>query len=194
MPRTRRYISAVNHTGCQCFARPVAAAPRAGLTPAGYTLRYLGTAFTFQPANPPGIILGNRQDFVVEGELRGTGDIGLCWGGRRNGTVDDHTDNTGDDKDPKPNQVLSEQRMAAIKAYLVRRGAAAARLQTQALAALAPWPPTIPKPTNVRAGASNSSSPANKSRRREPSTTPPTFWHGWHWRTCASCCVWRIKS
>ena len=132
---------------------------------------------------------------MVEGKLRGTDDIGLCWGGRRNGTVDDHTDNTGDNKDPKPNQVLSEQRVAAIKAYLVRRGAARPHAcKPRALAALAQCPPTIPKPTNARAGASNSSSPANKSRRREPSTIPPTFWYGWRWRTCASCCVWRIKS
>lgn len=77
---------------------------------------------------------------MVEGELRGTDDIGRCWGGRRNGTVDDHADNTGDDKDPKPNQVLSEQRVAAIKAYLVRRGAAA-RLQTQGFGSARPMPP-----------------------------------------------------
>ena len=45
--------------------------------------------------------------------------------------LDGHTDNTGDDKDPAPNQVLSEQRVAADKAYLAQRGVAASRLSTQ---------------------------------------------------------------
>ncbi len=45
--------------------------------------------------------------------------------------LDGHTDNTGDAKDPKPNQVLSEQRVAAVSAYLVKHGIAAARLSTQ---------------------------------------------------------------
>ena len=45
--------------------------------------------------------------------------------------LDGHTDNTGDAQDPKPNQVLSEQRVAAVKAYLAKRGVAASRLSTQ---------------------------------------------------------------
>ena len=45
--------------------------------------------------------------------------------------LDGHTDNTGDDKDPKPNQELSEQRVAAVKAYLVKHGVAESRLSTQ---------------------------------------------------------------
>ncbi|MDO7845321.1 OmpA family protein [Hymenobacter sp. M29] len=45
--------------------------------------------------------------------------------------LDGHTDNTGDAKDPKPNQVLSEQRTQAVKAYLVRQKIAPARLSTR---------------------------------------------------------------
>ena len=45
--------------------------------------------------------------------------------------LDGHTDNVGDDKDPRLNQVLSEQRVATVKAYLVKHGIAVARLSTQ---------------------------------------------------------------
>ena len=42
--------------------------------------------------------------------------------------LDGHTDNTGDAKDPRPNQLLSEQRAAAVSAYLVAHGIAPVRL------------------------------------------------------------------
>ena len=45
--------------------------------------------------------------------------------------LDGHTDNTGDAKDPKPNQVLSEQRAVAVKAYLVKQRIDGARLSTR---------------------------------------------------------------
>ena len=45
--------------------------------------------------------------------------------------LDGHTDNTGDAKDPRPNQLLSEQRTQAVQAYLVRQKIAAARLATR---------------------------------------------------------------
>ena len=45
--------------------------------------------------------------------------------------LDGHTDNTGDNISPKPNQVLSEQRVAAVKKYLVTQGVAASRLSTR---------------------------------------------------------------
>ena len=45
--------------------------------------------------------------------------------------LDGHTDNTGDAKDPKPNQVLSEQRADAVRAYLVKQGIDGARLSTR---------------------------------------------------------------
>ena len=61
------------------------------LTPAGYTLRYTGDAFINQAANPPGYSLNQSQDFVLEGELRGTGDIGLYWASRRQNSGDDLT-------------------------------------------------------------------------------------------------------
>ena len=52
------------------------------LTPAGYVLRYSGPELASQTINPPGLVLNQRQDFVLEGELRGKGDIGLYWAGR----------------------------------------------------------------------------------------------------------------
>ena len=55
--------------------------------------------------------------------------------------LDGHTDNTGDAKDPAPNQALSEQRVAAVKAYLARRGVAADRLQTQGFGGSRPVAP-----------------------------------------------------
>ena len=39
-----------------------------------------------------------------------------------------HTDNTGDAQNPRPNQVLSEQRVAEVKKYLVRHRIAGARI------------------------------------------------------------------
>ena len=45
--------------------------------------------------------------------------------------LDGHTDNTGDAKDPKPNQILSEQRAAAVRDYLVRQRIALVRLSTR---------------------------------------------------------------
>ena len=45
--------------------------------------------------------------------------------------LDGHTDNTGDAKDPKPNQVLSEQRAAAVRAYPVKQNIDGARLSTR---------------------------------------------------------------
>ncbi|MDQ2771384.1 MAG: OmpA family protein [Bacteroidota bacterium] len=45
--------------------------------------------------------------------------------------LDGHTDNTGDAKDPRPNQVLSEQRVAAVRAYLARHGVVESRLSTK---------------------------------------------------------------
>ncbi len=42
-----------------------------------------------------------------------------------------HTDNQGDDVNPAPNQKLSEDRVNAVKKYLVSKGVAASRLQTQ---------------------------------------------------------------
>ena len=52
------------------------------LTPAGYVVRYAGPGLASQTINPPGLNLNQSQDFVVEGELRGQGEIGLYWGGR----------------------------------------------------------------------------------------------------------------
>ena len=45
--------------------------------------------------------------------------------------LDGHTDNVGDANDPRPNQVLSEQRVAAVRAYLVKHGIAESRLSTR---------------------------------------------------------------
>ena len=45
--------------------------------------------------------------------------------------LDGHTDNTGDDRDPRPNQLLSEQRAVAVEAYLVAHGITPARLSTK---------------------------------------------------------------
>ncbi|MDQ2771382.1 MAG: OmpA family protein [Bacteroidota bacterium] len=45
--------------------------------------------------------------------------------------LDGHTDNTGDAQDPKPNQVLSEQRAVAVRDYLVRQRIAPGRLSTR---------------------------------------------------------------
>jgi len=55
--------------------------------------------------------------------------------------LDGHTDNTGDDKDPRPNQVLSEQRVAAVKAFLVKRGVAPTRLATRGYGGTRPVAP-----------------------------------------------------
>ena len=52
--------------------------------------------------------------------------------------LDGHTDDAG----PAPaNQLLSEQRVAAIKTYLARRGVAANRLQTQGFGGSRPVAP-----------------------------------------------------
>lgn len=45
--------------------------------------------------------------------------------------LDGHTDNTGDNLNPRPNQLLSEQRVAAVKTYLTTRGIAGSRLSTK---------------------------------------------------------------
>ncbi len=45
--------------------------------------------------------------------------------------LDGHTDNTGDEKSLRPNQLLSEQRAAAVSAYLVAHGIAPVRLSTK---------------------------------------------------------------
>ena len=58
---------------------------------------------------------------------------------------------------PKPNQVLSEQRAVAVKAYLVKQRIDGARLSTRGYGG-GPWPPTTPKPTRPATGAWNSSS------------------------------------
>ena len=55
--------------------------------------------------------------------------------------LDGHTDNTGDEKDPKPNQVLSEQRAEAVRTYLVAHQVAASRLSTQGFGGSRPVAP-----------------------------------------------------
>lgn len=55
--------------------------------------------------------------------------------------LDGYTDNTGDDQNPKPNQVLSEQRALAVKTYLVRQKIAAARLSTRGYGGAQPIAP-----------------------------------------------------
>ncbi|MDO7876855.1 OmpA family protein [Hymenobacter sp. ASUV-10] len=44
--------------------------------------------------------------------------------------LEGHTDNVGDDKNPRPNQFLSEQRAEAVRNYLLGQGIAAERLST----------------------------------------------------------------
>ncbi|WP_035557505.1 OmpA family protein [Hymenobacter sp. IS2118] len=55
--------------------------------------------------------------------------------------LDGHTDNTGDAKNPAPNQVLSEQRAAAVKAYLMRQKIDASRLATRGYGGAQPVAP-----------------------------------------------------
>ncbi|MBF9223952.1 OmpA family protein [Hymenobacter ruricola] len=64
--------------------------------------------------------------------------------------LDGHTDNTGDAKDPKPNQLLSEQRSQAVKAYLVRQKIAAARLSTRGYGGLRPVAPNDTEANKAR--------------------------------------------
>ena len=64
--------------------------------------------------------------------------------------LDGHTDNTGDAKDPKPNQLLSEQRTQAVQAYLVRQKIAAARLATRGYGGSRPVAPNDTEANKAR--------------------------------------------
>jgi len=49
----------------------------------GYTVRCGAKGgFVSQPVIPPGPLLDQDHDFVIEGELRGQGSVGLYWAGR----------------------------------------------------------------------------------------------------------------
>ena len=54
------------------------------MTPAGYALRSLVTtdATSYSPIRPVGPPLNQTRDFVIEGELRGQGQVALYWGGQ----------------------------------------------------------------------------------------------------------------
>ena len=64
--------------------------------------------------------------------------------------LDGHTDNTGDAKDPKPNQILSEQRAVAVRDYLVRQRIAPVRLSTRGYGGSQPVAPNDTEANKAR--------------------------------------------